>query len=233
MATMCLQGTKLTFALLAPEGKKGWVTAEVAVENERISYRQKLSILQNEAENCIFAMFRLLAGAYSKEYCVNFEKSGLAFDFYPYTENGLEATRQQRRENDCVMAMRLMLKDNSGKFLGGVLTFLSHRKDIEIFAKTLREEYEENYIQRVHGMGKYRFVGLSPLGFTGCNYWYLDPSNSVEKGDYVWGRMGRHNTEQILYVDSVRFFDDETAPYDPLSVRKVIRKATQDELIKE
>lgn len=228
MANIDLQGTRVGIALLPCE-KKGWVTAEIAVKNEWVSYCERLTILQQETENCIFAMFRLLAGAYGREYCVNFESAGLAFDFYPYTQDGAEATREERRKNDCVMAMRLMLRGKNRRFLGGVFTFLLHRNEIEIFAKALREEYEKNYVQRVHGMGKYRFVGVSPLGYTGCNYWYLDPSNSVQPGEYVWARMGRHNTEQVLCVDSVRFFDDETAPYDPTTVRKVIRKATKKE----
>ena len=67
-------------------------------------------------------------------------------------------------------------------------------------------------------------------GYKGCNYWYLDPSKKVKAGDYVWARMGKHNTEQIVYVDSVRYCTEDTAPYDPLRVRKILRKATIEEL---
>ena len=79
-------------------------------------------------------------------------------------------------------------------------------------------------------MGKYAFAGVSPLGAEGCNYWYLDESKALKKGDYVWVRMGRHDLEQIVYVDDVRYYDEETAPYEPERVKKVLRKATDDEL---
>ena len=47
-------------------------------------------------------------------------------------------------------------------------------------------------------------------------------------------RMGRHNKEQIVYVDSVRLCTEETAPYDPMRVKKVIRlvEGTDSEDIK-
>ena len=88
------------------------------------------------------------------------------------------------------------------------------------------------FAQLIHGSGKHVFVGVSPRGYTGCNYWYLDPSDSIVAGDYVWVRMGRHNTEQVVYVDSVRRFDEQTAPYDPSAVKQVLRKATEKEIKK-
>ena len=43
-------------------------------------------------------------------------------------------------------------------------------------------------------------------------------------------RMGRHNLEQIVYVDSVRRFTQDTLPYDIENMRKILRKATEEEL---
>ena len=129
------------------------------------------------------------------------------------------------------MVIRLLLKSKDGKtFFGSVHSFLFHKKEIEFFAQKLREEFDENYAQRLHGTGKHLFVGVSPQGYKGCNYWYLDPSDSTLAGDYVWVRMGRHNTEQVVYVDSVKRFDDDSAPYDPATVKQVLRKATNKEI---
>ena len=161
-----------------------------------------------------------------------FERSGLGVDLYPYTNGLEEVSRQERRENDCVMAIRLLLKGSDGLFLGGVYSFLLHRKEIEKFATELQTEFDEAYSNSLYKEDKYLFVGVSPLGYKGCNYWYLDLTKTTKAGEYVWVRMGRHNTEQIVYVDSVRFFDDDSAPYDPAHVKQVLRKATSSEIAK-
>ncbi|MBQ9113295.1 MAG: hypothetical protein IJY05_00015 [Clostridia bacterium] len=232
MPSIDLQGTKFSFQVLPENGNKNFINAEIEIANEYLSYKRACSDITFEGmEEWLFAMRRLLAGAYGKECNLSFEKEGIAVDLYPYTDNGRTVERAERREKDCVMLVRLLLKSSNGKgFLGGVHSFLFHRKEIETFSVKLREEFDKYYAQRGHGMGKYLFVGVSPQGYKGCNYWYLDPSTSVCAGDYVWVRMGRHNTEQVVYVDSVRRFNDETAPYDPSAVKQVLRKATQKEI---
>ena len=42
--------------------------------------------------------------------------------------------------------------------------------------------------------------------------------------------MGAHNTRQIVYVDSVRLFTEDTAPYPLDYVKQVLCDATQEEL---
>lgn len=234
MAKIDLQGTEFTFSVLPLKflSKGFWGRTEICVKNEYVSYQEiSENISRDELQEWIFSMFRLLAGAYGEEYSLSFEKAGLAIDFYPYTENGNKVSREERRKNDCVMAVRLLMRKADKKsFLGGVYTLMLHRKEIEIFACELQQEFDEIFGKRIHGRGKYLFVWVSPLGYNGCNYWYLDPLGETEKGDYVWVRMGRHSTEQIVYVDSVRYFTDDSAPYPPESVRRVLRKATKEEL---
>lgn len=234
MATMNLQGTRFCFRILPESGNGNFINAEIEISNEYLSYKRVCADMTfDETEEWLFAMNRLLAGAYGKECSLLFEKAGIAVDLYPYTDDGKAVERAERREKDCVMIMRLLLKSSDGKeFLGGVHSFLFHRKEIENFASQLREEFDQYYAQRGHGTGKYLFVGVSPQGYKGCNYWYLDPSESTRAGDYVWVRMGRHNTEQVVYVDSVRRFDGESAPYDPSAVKQVLRKATDKEIKK-
>lgn len=79
-------------------------------------------------------------------------------------------------------------------------------------------------------MEKYLFVGVSPKPFYGCNYWYIDESFSVKPKTYVWVRMGRHNREQVVYVDSVKLCDENSAPYPPQLAKRVIRIATEKEI---
>lgn len=234
MPSIDLQGTNFSFRVLPESKNENFINAEVEIVNEYLSYKRICSDMTfEEMEEWLFAMSRLLAGAYGIECNLSFENAGIAVDLYPYTDNGRAVERAERREKDCVMIVRLLLKSSDGKsFLGGIHSFLFHRKEIEDFCIKLREEFDKYYAQRGHGMGKYLFVGVSPQGYKGCNYWYLDPSDSIVAGDYVWVRMGRHNTEQVVYVDSVRRFDEQTAPYDPSAVKQVLRKATEKEIKK-
>ena len=231
MAKACLQNTKFSVEIL-PTDKPFWAKIRIVIENEHVHYNDvNENISVDELEEWIFSVYRLLAGAYKKEFNHSFEKAGLAIDLYPYTKSGREATRQERREEDCVMLVRLLMRESkAGRFLGGVYSLLFHREEMRNFIDALKEEFDFIYCKRIHGIGEYHFVGVSPLGSVGCNYWYLDPFKKAKKEDYVWIRMGRHNKEQIAYVDSVRLCTEETAPYDPRRVKRVLRFATQKEI---
>lgn len=236
MATVDVQGTEFTCSVLPLKlfSKGYWARTEISVKNEYITYTETgENIAKSELEEWIYSMFRLLAGAYAKEYSLSFEKAGIAIDFYPYTKNGEEVPREDRRKNDCVMAVRLLMRSADKKsFLGGVYSVLLHRAEIEAFALSLKREAELAFAALEARKGKYLFVGVSPLGYKGCNYWYLDETKTVSSGDYVWVSMGRHKTEQIVYVDSVRYCNDDTAPYDPMRIKKVLRKATAEQISK-
>lgn len=232
MVELDLQGTKLSFSILKTDTGKENYTAKtrISLQNEYLSYeREAEEISYEEIEEWIFVMSRLLAGAYGKEYNLAFERAGIAIDVYPYTLSGREATREERRNNDCIMAIRLLLRGSNEKYLGGVYSLILHREEIKTFVEQMREEYYSVYEESTK-KGKYLFAGVSPKGYKGCNYWYLDKSGECKAGDYVWVRMGRHNTEQVVYVDNVRYFDDETAPYDPNVVKCVLRKAKAEEI---
>lgn len=210
----------------------GKAKTEIVIKNEFINYREVgRSFHYDDLENWITSMFRLLAGAYGKPYSLSFEGAGFAVELIPHTENGAEVSRQKRRQNDCMMSVSLLMRTrNRKKLLGGVYTVVLHRKEIETLASKLKAEYETAYARFRRKRGKYLFAGVSPLGYVGCEYFYLDPSKSVSAGDYVWACMGRHNVEQILYVDSVRWHSDKTAPFPPDRVKCVLRKATEEEV---
>ena len=232
MAKVNLQGTEFSIECLPPSiFSGGWGRIRIALKNEHINYSDSMRrLLLGDMEEWIFSMFRLLAGAYSTPYSLTFERAGLSVDLVPYEKSNGETTREERRQNDCMMLVRLLMRSaNKQSYLGGVYSLIFHKDDLRSFANALREEFDKIYGERVHGSGKYAFVGVSPLGYEGCNYWYLDESKSVKKGDYVWVRMGRHHTEQIVLVDSVRRFSDDNAPFDPVKVKRVIRIATAEE----
>ncbi len=237
MATIELQGTKFSISVLPLKlfSKRDLVKTEIGIENEYVSYKEVgENISREEFEEWIFSMFRLLAGAYGREYNISFENAKIAIDLYPYTKSGNEVSREERRQNDCVMAIRMLFRSSDKKkFLGGVYSLLLHRKEIETLATALRAEFDAVFAQTDKNKGKYLFVGVSPRGYKGCNYWYLDKSGTVKPQEYVWVRMGRHNTEQIVYVDSVKYCNDDTAPYNPERVKQVLRKATEEEISKE
>ena len=233
MATVNLQGTQFSFSIL-PVGlfSNGyWAKTEISLTNEYVHYRNvNADIARDELEDWIFAMYRLLAGAYATEYSLSFEKAGLIVDLCPHTVDGREVSREERQQNDCLMLLRFLMRSGDNKrFLDGVYTLVLHREEISKFADELRRSFDEIYARHVHGRGKYQFVGVSPLVFHGCNYWYLDTKKEANAGDYVWVTMGKHNREQIVLVDSVRLCNDDTAPYDPLRVKRILRKATEEE----
>ena len=142
MATIELQGTQLTVSVLPlkPFSKGYWARTEIAIKNEYVTYTDvNENISREELEEWIFSMYRLLAGAYGKEYSLSFEKAGLAIDLYPHTENGEEVSRQKRRQNDCVMLIRLLMRSSDKKqFLDGVYSFLLHGEEIDNLADALR-----------------------------------------------------------------------------------------------
>ena len=179
MAKMYLQGTEFALSILPNIGSLNsfWARTELSVQNEYVRYSCiDETISREELNEWIVAMFRLLAGAYGKEYNLSFEKAGLAVDLYPHTDNGNEVEREKRRKNDCIMIVRLLMRSQEKKFLGGVYSFMFHREEIEKFATEIRAEYDEVFARNLHGSGQYHFVGVSPRGYRGCNYWYLDPS---------------------------------------------------------
>ncbi len=231
MASLTLQDTQFEFSILQTDKEKFWANTKISIKNEYVRYENRgADITREELENFLFSMHRLLAGAYAKEYSLSFEKAGIAVDLYATTKGGKELSREERRKENCAMVFRLLMKTSDGcNFLGGVYSFILHRTEIEKLASALLMEYRAVF-GKEQSEGKYLFVGVSPKGYVGCNYWYLDETKSVKAGEYVWVRMGRHNIEQVVYVDNVRFFDEENAPYPPDRVKKVLKKAIKEEI---
>lgn len=77
--------------------------------------------------------------------------------------------------------------------------------------------------------GKVLYVGVSPKPYYGCNYWYVDELGKTKPKTYVWVKMGRHDTEQIVYVDSVRWCNIDKAPYPYDKAKRILRQTTKDE----
>ncbi len=230
MATFTLEGTELSFSVLGTDASKGgfWAKTEIVIKNEYISYREiGETISREEIENWITSASRLLAGGYSSNYHLAFERAGLSVDFSPYAPGDKKCSREERRAHNCTMVIHFLMRSSDKKrLLGGVYSLLLHRKQVKEFALALKSEYEKAFARYEPKTGKYLLVGVSPKGYKGCCYWYLDVTKTTKAGDYVWVRMGRRQIEQIVYVDAVRYCDDDTAPKEVTHVKKILRKAT-------
>lgn len=78
-------------------------------------------------------------------------------------------------------------------------------------------------------MSKVLYVGVSPKPLYGCNYWYVDESGLTKEKTFVWARMGRHDREQLVYVDSILWCEIDVAPYPYDKAKRILRQATQSE----
>lgn len=235
MPTIELQGTQFHCGVRTPKNieEGAWVHLRFALKNEYLEYEDTVRVLPEDLEEWLFSMSRLLAGGYSRPYSISFENTGIAVDLYPYVgQDGARATtHRQRRENTCAMALRILMRSQSTRsYLGGVYTLLFGRAEISAFVQALRAEFYAAYVVYAAGRGEHTFVGVSPLGYPGCNYWYYDETGEVKSGDFVFVKMGKTATEEIVVVDCARRFSLESAPYDPKRVKKVLRKATAEEV---
>ena len=232
MPSMEIKGTKFGFSILPFEKRSNgfWARTEIVLKNPYVSYQYTGEVIsKDEIEEWIFAMFRLLAGGYAREKNLVFTQAGVSIDLCPYLENGGDKSRHVRRQNDCVMSISFLMRDKQD-FFGGVYNFVFHKAEIEGFAKALKEEFDLAFAPFERKRGKYLYVGVSPEGYKGCNYWYLDETKKVKAGDYVWVVMGRHNTKQVVYVDSVRYYDEDGAPNEPSMAKRVLAIATPEEI---
>ena len=224
MPTIDVHGTQFTFSIM-PDSLFGGAMAKVnvAVHNAYIQYDTCIKIVKEELDDLIVSMHRLLAGAYAQEYDIPFEDAGFAVDLYPHEEGSAKLSRTLLRKHDCVAVFRLLMRDKKQTFLGGVYSIMLHREQLKTFADELRKEFDEKFARFIHGRGKFHFIGVSPLGYTGCKYWYFDETGKVKAGDYVWVRMGKHSTEQIVYVDCARRCTVDTIPCDEKQVKDMIK----------
>ena len=76
---------------------------------------------------------------------------------------------------------------------------------------------------------KILYVGVSPHPYKGKGYWYVDEYGLTQPKTYVWVRMGRHDREQLAYVDCVRWVTEESAPYPYEKAKRVLRQASEKE----
>ncbi len=231
MATINIHGTSFTFSVQAPNILSVGEMAKVklAVENEYVHYQDTVKIVREELDDVIVSLHRLLAGAYSDEYDMPFENAGFAIDLYPHAEGNAVLSRDLLRKKDCIAVFRILMRSHKKNFLGGVYSIMLHREELKIFADALRKEFDEIFARCVHGSGKLHFIGVSPLGYTGCKYWYFDETGKVKAGDYVWVRMGRHDREQVVYVDCVKRCNIDTIPCPEKQVKDMIKIATLEE----
>ena len=55
----------------------------------------------------------------------------------------------------------------------------------------------------------------------GYNFWYFCPIDGAEEGDKVIAPLGRHNRLQEGVIRSVKYTEEENAPYPMHSIKKI------------
>ena len=78
-------------------------------------------------------------------------------------------------------------------------------------------------------VNKILYVGVSPKPYYGYNYWYVDLTGKTQPKTFVWVKMGRRDTEQLVYVDSVKWCDRDKVPYPLEKVKHVLAQATLEQ----
>lgn len=229
MATVTLKGTTFTFAV--QEKPKFWdnytLIVKIAVKNEFVHYETERHCNFFDVEDALFCMFRLLAGGYRKEQSLRLEGANAILHFNPDIEEGVELTREYLRSRNSTLAFNLLFySERERNTLGGVYSFLIPKTALRLFADSIKTELQPYADVISKRRGKYMFVGVTPQGYKGCNYWYLDPEKKTEPNTFVWVKMGRAQTLQLVYVDNVRYFNDEDAPYSVDAVKRIERQAT-------
>lgn len=233
MPTIEIGSTSFTFSILPPDKKADddYAKIKIAVQNEFIAYEEVSErFFKSDVERIMFCLNRLLAGAYGKSRDIELLEQAFTLKLVPYTEGGEEVDRKTRRENECSAVFSfLFLSKDKKRFLDGVYLLTLGKQEIKKLASGLWEEYKEAYEKRQKKWGRYLFIGVSPKGYKGCNYWYMDTSKKAKAGDYVWVRMGKRDLEQIVYVDSVRYCGEDDAPYPLTEAKKILRLTTEEE----
>ncbi len=235
MATVNIHGTEFTFAVA--EKPKRWdgysVYVQLTVENEFIHYHSERRCDLGDVEGIVYGIYRLLAGGYRHTHEVPLPNMDAVLLFNPDVETGVEdPTREYLRSRDCKLVWNMLFHSAKEKnTLGGVYVLMIAREALSPFVKALEAELEPYTKECAKRKGKYLFVAVSPQGYKGCHYWYLDPKKKTKAGTFVWVKMGRRKILQLVYVDEVRYFNEENAPCDWSKVKQVERQATQEDII--
>ncbi|MBE7068218.1 MAG: hypothetical protein E7381_02845 [Clostridiales bacterium] len=250
-----LNGTEVEFSILSSSGRD-WVDIRFLVTTDNIRFEKAGAYLtRNELEKFLSVTDFLLKGKIVRKYSLTWKKLGLRIVFVPNAEIGL--MRPEEREHaTCQMQFEIFTRNkDTGLWNATSVVVRLARVEIEKLLDGLLQEYtvavgkpqEKDKFSYFHNKeteeqpliaetgtaqsddGAYLYVGVSPRGCVGCNYWYVDEEKRTQANTYVWVTMGRRNTEQIVYVDSVRYCNANDAPYPINKTKRVLRQTTQEE----
>ena len=250
-----LNGTEVEFSILSSSGRD-WVDIRFLVTTDNIRFEKAGAYLtRNELEKFLSVTDFLLKGKIVRKYSLNWKKLGLKIVFVPNAEIGLMCP-EERELATCQMQFEIFTRNkDTGLWNATSVVVRLARVEIEKLLDGLLQEYivafgkpqEKDKFSYFHNKeteeqpliaetgtaqsdeGAYLYVGVSPRGSVGCNYWYVDEEKRTQANTYVWVTMGRRNTEQIVYVDSVRYCNASDAPYPINKTKRVLRQTTQEE----
>ncbi|MBR2023692.1 MAG: hypothetical protein IJ996_04160 [Clostridia bacterium] len=235
MASVTVRGTTFSFF---PQKKPllwegNFLNMKISVENEFIHYENvKNRCSFEEVEWLCISLHRLIAGGCRTARYFRIEGAHMSVAIDPGIKNAENCSRELLRAADYTVTISMvMYSQNAEKLMDGGYTLVLNREDIIAFASGLRADLAEyeNSLSKRHG--KYLFVGVSPQGYKGCMYWYFDPTNKTKPNTFVWVRMGNHKTLQLVYVDSVRRYNDYNTPCDVNGPKRVLKQATAEDVL--
>lgn len=232
MVSITANGSTIHFIIskkpLLWDGSSVGVT--IAVQNETVTYTSAPTRCDFEdLENLLYNIYRLIAGGHRKRKQTRVEGIDGWFIFDPIVDGDYGyPSREFLRAQPFKMDMRLVLSSKREQF--GEFAFSVDKEQLKVFAYQLNEELSPylRALSKCHG--KYMFVGVSPQGYKGCNYWYFDPEKKTQPNTFVWVKMGRNETLQLVYVDSVRRFNEYSAPCSIDTKKRVLKQANEEDI---
>ena len=120
---------------------------------------------------------------------------------------------------------RYMIIAGERRFRASKLAGLSK---VPVIIKT----YNERQIKEISLIENLQREDLNPVETAKGIKRLMDEYGLTQEKTYVWVRMGRHDREQLAYVDYVRWTTEENAPYPYEKAKRVLRQATAEEMEK-
>ena len=235
MAIVTVGDTKFTFSPkkkpLLWDGYSLGMT--IAVHNEFISYENSKHRCDfEEVEQFYFTLRRLIAGGYRSEPCFRIEGANMSVAIGLGVLNPENCSRERLRTANYTVTISLAFVSNLKNEPNGAYTIVLHREEIKSLADGLQADLAEYANARSKRHGKYLLAGVSPQGYKGCNYWYFDPMGKTKPNTFVWVKMGKNKTLQLVYVDCVRKFNEYDTPHSVNGNKLVLKQATQEDIVK-
>ena len=135
---------------------------------------------------------------------------------------------------DCGEWDLVLINDKGKKYKFNGSLFCEKETELYWLSKELRSLSEIKDLFVFDGNVPYGtcFVSVSFGGY-GKTYYYICEDDSIEEGDWVVVPVGANNRETMALVEDVEYFKEEEYPMDIGRIKKVIRRAEENDVLDE